>query len=377
MTTRVAARPGVLLSRTQALRDLGQSLWLDSIGRSLIAGGGLQRLIDEDGVTGVTSNPAIFEQAIAAGDDYADILDAPSSRGRSANEVYEQIATRDVRDAADVLRPVYDATAGRDGYVSLEVSPHLADDADGTVHDAHRLWEAVGRPNLMIKVPGTAAGMLALRHLIADGINVNVTLLFSRHAAAAAADAYMAGLEDRLARGADLRVASVASVFISRIDTAVAAAGADSARWTGAASVAVANAKLAYRDALDRAAGGRWQALAANGARTQRLLWASTGSKRADTPDVFYMEALIGPDTVDTVPPATPTAFRDHGTARATLSEGVECAAVVLNAASASGIDLEKIANDLLDDGLRLFVQAFDRMLAATERRIHLGCAQE
>ena len=362
----------VVSSPTQSLAALGQSLWLDTIGRRLIVSGALQRLIDDDRVTGVTTNPAIFEKAIAAGHDYADIVDATEARGAAPQDVYERIATRDVRDAADVLRPVYDRTGTRDGYVSLEVSPHLADDADGTIHEAHRLWIRVGRPNLMIKVPGTAAGIVALRQLIDDGINVNVTLLFARDAYAAAAEAYVAGLEARAARGQDIsHVASVASFFISRIDAAVEDAVADDAARTALRGrVAIANAALAYEHYRGIVASGRWARLAASGAQTQRLLWASTGTKDARHRDVIYLEELIAPDTVTTVPPATLDAFRHHGEPRPSLEGHVEAAPLTLQALAAAGVDLDSVTTQLLDDGLRLFVSAFDRMLAATALRV-------
>jgi transaldolase/glucose-6-phosphate isomerase len=357
---------------TQALAALGQSLWLDTIGRRLLTSGVLQRVIENDALTGVTSNPAIFEKAIASGDDYADIVDAPEMRGTTPQDVYERIATRDVREAADLLRPVYDRTGGRDGYVSLEVSPHLAHDADGTVREARRLWATVGRPNLMIKVPATNAGLAALRQLIEDGLNVNVTLLFAREMYAAAADAYLAGLEARAARRQDIsRVASVASFFISRIDAAVEERlTSEEARTALRGRVAVANAALAYEHYRRVASSGRWARLAALGAQTQRLLWASTGSKDARMRDVVYIEELIAPDTVNTVPPATLDAFRDHGQPRPSLAAHAATARATLRELAEAGVDLNAITTQLLDDGLSLFVSAFDRMLAATALRI-------
>jgi transaldolase/glucose-6-phosphate isomerase len=357
---------------THALAALGQSIWLDSIGRRLLASGELRRLIEHDGVTGVTSNPAIFEKAIASGDDYADIADATASRGVPPQEIYERIATRDVRQAADVLRPVYDRTAGRDGYVSLEVSPHLAHDTDGTVREARRLWATVGRPNLMVKVPGTAAGIVAVRQLVEDGISVNVTLLFARQAYAAAAEAFLAGLEARLARGQDIsRVASVASVFISRIDAAVEERlTAESARAALRGRVAIANAALAYDHYRGIVGSSRWTRIAAFGGQTQRLLWASTGTKDARHRDVIYLEELVAPDTVTTVPPATLDAFRDHGLPRPSLEGHVAAAGATLQELAAAGVDLDSLTTQLLDDGLSLFVSAFDRMLAVTALRI-------
>src|SRR5215471_12493210 len=316
------------------LAKYGQSVWLDYIRRSLITSGELKRLVDEDGLGGVTSNPAIFEKAIDGSDDYASAIQEISDRhpGLDAKEVYERLAIQDIQDAADVLRPVYDRTGSHDGYVSLEVSPELANDTNGTLAEARQLWKEVARPNVMIKVPATPAGLPAIRALISEGINVNVTLLFARDAYEAVAHAYIEGLEARLAAGQPLaHVASVASFFVSRIDTAVdallearlkTASGADQPRLERlVGKVAIANAKLAYQSYKRLFAEPRWQPLQARGAQRQRVLWASTGSKNPRYSDVLYVEELIGPETVNTVPPATLAAFRDHGRPRASLEE--------------------------------------------------------
>ncbi len=363
-------------------RQYGQSVWLDFIRRSLIAGGELERLVEDDGLGGVTSNPAIFEKAIDGSNDYAAAIEAITHEepGLPAKEVYERLAIKDIQDAADVLAPVYARTSRRDGYVSLEVSPDLANDTDGTLKEARHLWTSVGRPNVMIKVPATPAGLPAIRTLIAEGINVNVTLLFSRAAYEAVAHAFIEGLEARAAKGGALdHVASVASFFVSRIDSAVdsllaekvkTAAGADKARLEGLmGKVAIANAKLAYQSYKKIFAGNRFAALAASGAQTQRVLWASTGTKNPHYRDVLYVEELIGPETVNTVPPETLAAFRDHGRARASLEADVTGAMDVLDDLDKAGISLEKVTQDLLADGLKKFVEPFAKLLKAVERR--------
>ena len=370
------------MTTTQAVKNplLGlqlykQSVWLDYIRRSLITSGELRRLIDEDGLRGMTSNPAIFEKAIAGSSDYADILDSLGSTEHDAKTVYERIAIRDVQAAADVLAVVYEQSKRRDGYVSLEVSPLLARDMEGTIQEARRLWQAVARPNVMIKVPGTPEGIVALRQLIADGININVTLLFAQAAYERVADAYLAGLEDRAARGQDLgSIASVASFFVSRIDSAVeAAAKGNAAAGELVGKVAIANAKLAYQHYRELVASNRWAALAAKGAQSQRLLWASTSSKNPSFRDVLYVEELIGEDTVNTIPPATFDAFRDHGRVRASLTDDIEGARNTMQALARAGLSMDTITDQLLDDGIDLFADAFDRLLKATGSRIRSG----
>jgi len=372
----------VAVSSLQALGALGQSVWLDYIRRDMIQSGELARLVAEDGVRGLTSNPAIFEKAMGAGAEYAEAIRAAARDGRDAKRVYEVLAVEDIRAAADVMRPVYEASAGGDGFVSLEVSPALAHDTEGTFAEGRRLWQAVDRPNLMIKVPGTPAGIPAIRRLIAEGISVNVTLLFARSAYTAAANAYLAGLDAWMASGGDpRRVASVASFFVSRIDTAVDAqievklGSAVTAAVTNVASlrgkVAIANAKLAYAAFQSMLAGERWQKLAAAGARPQRLLWASTGTKNPAYRDVLYVEELIGADTVNTVPPATLDAFRDHGKPqRDTLTRDLQQANAVMAGLETAGISLDAVTDRLLDEGVTLFADAFDKLLAALDARL-------
>lgn len=356
------------------LRALGQSVWLDYIRRALLEDGTLARLIAEDGLAGLTSNPAIFHQAIAEHGDYDDAIAALARDGADATAIYEALAVADLCRAADALAPVYERSGGRDGYVSLEVSPHLAHDAGATVAEARRLWQRVLRPNLMIKVPATAAGLVALRRLVAAGISVNVTLLFSVSRCREAAESYLAGLEDRAAAGQALsNVASVASFFLSRIDTrldrrldALATPGAQALRGRAA----VACARLAHQGYLDLVASPRWQALARLGAQSQRLLWASTGTKDPAYRDVCYVEPLIGPDTVTTLPPDTLAAFRDHGRAAARLEEDIDEARALPGRLAALGIDLEETARDLETEGVNKFIEPYDRLLAHLAQRI-------
>ena len=364
-----------------ALVGLGQSVWLDYIRRDLIQSGELARLVAQDGVRGLTSNPAIFEKAMAGGAEYEAAIKAAARAGLDAGATYEALAIEDIRAAADVMRPVYDAAAGGDGFVSLEVSPELAHDTEGTLAEGRRLWRAVDRPNLMIKVPGTPAGIPAVRGLIAEGISVNVTLLFARSAYEAAAEAYLAGLEALVAARGDPRgVASVASFFVSRIDAAVdalltrklaaAAAGETVSLMQMRGRIAIANAKVAYAHYLQLTAGERWKKLAAAGARPQRLLWASTGTKDPAYSDVLYVEELIGPDTVNTLPPATLAAFRDHGKANPRLDSGMEQARESLAQLEIAGISLAEVTDQLLDEGVAQFAQAFDKLLGALDARL-------
>ncbi len=323
----------------KALNALGQSVWLDYIRRNLITSGELARMIDQDGLRGVTSNPSIFEKAIAGSTDYTQALAELSKRkDLDAKGAYEQIAIRDIQDAADILRKVYDQTGGRDGYVSLEVSPYLAHKTQETMDEARRLWKAVGRPNLMVKVPGTAEGIPAIRQLISEGININITLLFAQEVYERVAEAYIAGLEELAKRGGDVKsIGSVASFFVSRIDTMIDAdleTRSKSAKTPAEQAalralegkVAIANAKLTYERYKQLFSGPRWAALANRGARTQRLLWASTSTKNPAYPDILYVADLIGPDTVNTIPPATCDAFRDHGKPQLTLEENIPAA---------------------------------------------------
>ncbi len=356
---------------------LGQSIWLDFISRNLLDSGELHHMVEADGIGGVTSNPSIFEKSIREGTEYASALTELRRRRPSASafELYEALAVHDIQDACDVMRPVYDRTASRDGYVSLEVTLHRGDSPDEIVREAVHLWEVVARPNVMIKVPGTANGRKAFEELIAAGINVNVTLLFARSAYAETLEAYIKGLERRAKAGGDLsRVASVASFFVSRIDSTVdkqleAKVAAAKAPKEKAAleklmgGTAIANAKLAYAHYEDVTASKRWRELAKKGAQTQRVLWASTGTKNKNYSDVMYVEELIGRDTVNTAPPATIDAFRDHGKPRASLTEGLLDAKKVLRELENAGVSLDKVTDALLTDGLKQFGDAFDKLL--------------
>lgn len=367
------------MNALRALRDHGQSVWLDYIRRSLILTGELQRMIDQDGLRGVTSNPSIFEKAIAGSTDYANELAALDGLGLSVSETYERLAIRDIQDAADLMYPVYQETNRRDGYVSLEVSPYLAHDTEATVTEARRLHELVARENVMIKVPATDEGIPAIRQLIGEGISINVTLLFSRRVYQQVAQAYIEGLEQLLRNGGDLRpVASVASFFVSRIDTAVDAQltallknATDEATQQRLKSLmgrtAIANAKLAYQDCKEIIATPRWRVLYEKGAQLQRLLWASTSTKNPNYRDVLYVEDLIGPDTVNTIPPSTLDAFRDHGRVDATLETDVDEARQTLATLESSGVSLQQVTGKLTVEAVDLFADAFKKLMAVLE----------
>ncbi len=345
------------------LNSFGQSVWLDYIRRDFITSGGLQKLMIEDGLAGMTSNPAIFEKAIGGGNEYSAAIGTLKAKGLGATELYEALAVEDIQTAADQFKPVYEASKGHDGYVSLEVSPYLARDTAATVAEGRRLWKEVARPNLMVKVPGTAEGLPAIELLISQDINVNVTLLFSRAVYEQVAERYIAGLERRAAEGGDLgRVASVASFFVSRIDSAVDPLVPEALRG----KTAIANAILAYASYKRIFSGIRWENLAEKGARPQRLLWASTSTKNPAYRDVMYVEELIGTNTVNTLPPATLEAFRDHGKPRASLEEDVDAARATLDAV-ATHVSLDEITAKLTVDGVKLFADAFDKLLAAVE----------
>ncbi|WP_242394161.1 transaldolase [Anaeromyxobacter oryzisoli] len=373
-----------MIDPIRALAQHGQSLWYDGLKRDLIRTGGLARLID-DGVRGLTTNPAIYEKAIAETTDYDADIAALAGRGLDARAIYEALAIQDLRAAADLMRPVWEETDGRDGFVSLEVSPLHAADTRSTVEEALHLWSALARPNVFIKVPGTPAGMPAIEALCAQGVNVNVTLLFSRSAYRAAAAAWMAGLEARARRGGDLsRAASVASFFVSRVDTLVdrrleeRARGADPAaraRLEGLRGKAgIANAKLAYQDFQGLSATGRWAGLAARGARPQRVLFASTSTKDPRYPPLMYVEGLVGPHTVDTVPPETLEALRRGASIHATLEEDVPGARAHLAALEADGISMAAVTDQLLAEGVEKFAQPFERLIGTLEaRRARLG----
>ena len=367
------------------LEACGQAPWLDYLLRSFVAKGELKTMIERDGLKGVTSNPSIFQKAIGESDDYADDMKAFLAKGdHSITEIYEHLAVADIQAAADVLKPVYDQTQGRDGYVSLECSPYLANDTEATVTEAMHLWERVNRPNLMVKIPATPAGVPAIRRVIAKGVNVNVTLLFSITSYEAVVDAYIGGLEDLKATGGDVsKIASVASFFVSRIDSAVDKAldGVSDKAAAGAlrGKIAIANAKVAYTRYQALFAGARWDALAKAGAKTQRLLWASTSTKDKSLKDTLYVEAMIGKDTVDTIPPATMDAFRDHGVVKPdAIEDDVEGAKAALKSLKALGVSLDEITDDLVVDGVQQFAAAFDKLFAsvAGHRRELLGEAE-
>lgn len=363
------------MSRLKELQQRGCAPWLDFVDKKFLDAGGLKKLVEEDGVTGVTSNPSIFEKAMGHGEAYdAGLAEFDRAHpGASALDRYEHLAAGDIRAAADTLRPVYDRLQSKDGYVSLEVSPTIALDTDATIAEAKKLWAMVDRPNLMIKIPGTDAGAPAIAATIREGINVNVTLLFSQAAYARVAEAYAMGLEERVARGQPIdRIASVASFFVSRIDSTI---DKEIDRRVGEGDpesdalkairgkAAIANAKMAYQWYLDFLKSDRWQALAAKGAQPQRLLWASTGVKDPAYPDTLYVDQLIGPDTVNTMPPQTMDAFRDRGTVADTLTDGVDEARRVLAEVERLGLDLDAVTSRLVDEGVASFVKSFDDLL--------------
>jgi transaldolase / glucose-6-phosphate isomerase len=370
------------MNRLRALADKGQSVWLDFLSREIIENGQLKRLIDDDGLAGITSNPSIFEKAIGETNSYDDeISRLVGNGGTSMSQIYERLATADIATAADMLRPLYDRTEGRHGFVSLEVSPYLAMDAAGTIAEARRLWAAVGRANVFIKVPGTKPGIPAIHQLLAEGLNINITLLFSQTVYDVVVETFLSALEDRVAAGQPIdRIASVASFFVSRIDTAAdklldeaatrAVSEAERAALAGlCGKVAIANAKLAYRCFQQCFSGERWERLQKRGARPQRLLWASTGTKNPTYSDVLYVDELIGPQTVNTMPEKTMDAFRDHGTVRDTLTADVDEAAQTLAALDRAGISLEAITAKLVADGVMLFSDSFDNLNSALAQK--------
>jgi transaldolase/glucose-6-phosphate isomerase len=360
-----------------ALHDQGQAPWLDFLARKFIADGSLKTLVERDGVTGVTSNPSIFEKAIGGSEDYDTALKATLAQGdHDVMSLYESLALEDIRNATDVLRPVYEQTGGADGFVSLEVSPNLAMNTDGTIAEAERLWHAVKRDNLMIKVPATKPGLPAIRRLIGEGINVNITLLFSQDVYEQVVEAYLGGLEDLIQKGGDpKKIASVASFFVSRIDVAVdkqlddkIKAGAnDLTSLRG--RVAIANAKLAYQRYKRLFSGARWEKLKSKGAKTQRLLWASTGTKSKEYSDVLYVDELIANDTVNTLPPATMDAFRDHGKVADSLDTKIDEAKGVMQRLAKAGISIDAVTEKLVDEGVQLFADAFDKLLGAVAQK--------
>lgn len=369
-------------NRLQQLHDAGVSIWLDFIDRELLSSGRLRRMIEQDFVTGETTNPTIFEKALAEGHEYDDQL-AAAPRDLTPSDLFELVETEDVRTACDIFADVYARTGAGDGYVSIEVSPAAANNADATVREAQRLWQAVDRPNLMVKVPGTVEGASAVRQLISQGINVNITLLFAINAHARVIDAYIAGLEDRLRAGNPIDgVASVASFFVSRVDSevdkrleAIAERKPEQEREQVLrlrGKAAIANAKLAYRLFEAKFSGERWERLAAKGARLQRPLWASTSTKNPAYRDTIYVEELIGPNTVNTLPPATLEAFRDHGVVKQCLTEGLDQAQLSLAELEAAGISMEEVTDKLLVDGLASFQKSFDQLTAGLAQKMSL-----
>ena len=362
------------MNNIQKALENGQSIWLDSISRDMLRSGELQKFIDL-GVTGVTSNPSIFDKALAESDTYDESLLEYAKGGADRQTIFERLAVDDIRDAADVLRPVYDNASRKDGFVSIEVSPTLADDTDGTVTEARRIWGAIDRPNVMIKVPGTPAGVPAIKTLISEGINVNVTLLFSIDAYVAAANAYIEGLTEfaSAGRGMTAGVASVASFFVSRVDTSVDSALPEGHELQG--KIGIANAKAAYarfKEIFDRklGGGGNFFPLHSTGAQVQRPLWASTGVKNPAYPDTMYVDGLMGPDTVNTVPEATMTTFSDHGNPGSYLTVGLEEAQAQLAALADAGVSLDSITDDLLVAGVKAFADSYESLLGRIDEKL-------
>lgn len=351
------------MTNLHELSQLGQAVWLDFIRRSFISSGELQGLLDA-GVRGITSNPTIFEKAIAGSNDYDSEMEQLVAEGRSVDEIYEALAINDIAQAADMLRPLYDSTGGTDGFVSLEVSPTLAHDTFGIIADAKRLFATLHRPNIMIKIPGTPEGVPAITEVIAAGVNVNVTLLFSLEQYEAIANAYIAGLERRVAAGLEIKhIASVASFFVSRVDTAVDKLLDAQGHSDMVGKAAIANAKLAYARFKELFSGPRWEKLAAKGAQLQRPLWASTGTKDVRFSDTLYVDTLIGPHTVNTMPPATIDAFMDHGTVKSTVEDDVEGARKYLEQLAELNIDMDAITDKLQIDGVDSFAKSFESLM--------------
>ena len=366
------------------LQAFGQSVWLDYIDLRLIESGGLQRLIDEDGLRGVTTNPSIFDKAVEGSDAYDDSIRQAAREGMSVEEICRLITTEDVRKAADLFKPVYDELDGRDGFVSLEVNPHLAHDLSGTMDEAPMLWAALHRPNVFIKVPATVEGLQCIRKLTADGINVNVTLLFGLKRYRMVADAYISGLEDRAAAGLPIdRVASVASFFLSRIDVRIDELlekfipRGEKLAWRLRGRSAIACAKIAYRAYREIFEGERFQSLARMGARTQRVLWASTSTKNPEYSDTKYVEALIGPDTINTMPVETLDAYRDHGDPAFRLGQDIDEARDTLDRLAELGIDMDKIAGQLEEEGIEKFNKPYDSLMASLEKKRRASCLSE
>jgi transaldolase len=367
-------------SRLQQLHDAGQSIWLDSIDRTMLQNGELEHRVRDDALTGMTSNPTIFQKALAGGNAYDEQLNAADD-GLSTPQLFELVETTDVRDACGIFAGVYSKSRGADGFVSIEISPGVSHNADDAVEEARRLWKTVNRPNVMVKVPGTKEGAVAVRRLIAEGINVNITLLFAIEAHERVIESYLAGLEERVKAQLPIDgISSVASFFVSRVDTEIDkrldalianASPPEKERLRMLKGrAAIANAKLAYRLFTQKFSGPRWEALAKQGARVQRPLWASTSTKNPAYRDVMYVEELIGPDTVNTMPPATIDAFRDHGVVERTVDKRIGAAEGLLKEIEAAGISLREVTAKLLDDGIASFQKSFDELLAGLEAKI-------
>ncbi|MBL7989526.1 MAG: transaldolase [Chlorobi bacterium] len=356
----------------QQLLEQGQSIWYDFISRQFIANGTMQQLVDQ-GLRGMTSNPTIFEKAIASGSDYDDQISQLSNAGQTTSQIALQLFMADVRNACDVMRPVYDSSNGTDGFISLEVSPKLATDTEGTIAEAERIWQEVSRPNLMIKIPATPEGIPAVRRCIAAGININITLMFSMEQYQAVAEAYISGLEDRLAAGGAIAgIASVASVFVSRIDSLIDAqlnniGTPEALALQGKA--AIANTKLTYQLFKTAFSGQRWERLAEHGAQLQRPLWASTSVKNPAFPDLLYVDNLIGPHTVNTVPPETLVAIMDHAVVKPAIEVGIQESEATLRQLTEAGINIPAVMDQLLDEGVEKFVASFDTLFAKIEAK--------
>lgn len=356
----------------QQLLEQGQSIWYDFISRQFIANGTMQQLVDQ-GLRGMTSNPTIFEKAIASGSDYDDQISQLSNAGQTTSQIALQLFMADVRNACDVMRPVYDSSNGTDGFISLEVSPKLATDTEGTIAEAERIWQEVSRPNLMIKIPATPEGIPAVRRCIAAGININITLMFSMEQYQAVAEAYISGLEDRLAAGGAIAgIASVASVFVSRIDSLIDAQLGNIGTPEALAlqgKAAIANTKLTYQLFKTAFSGQRWERLAEHGAQLQRPLWASTSVKNPAFPDLLYVDNLIGPHTVNTVPPETLVAIMDHAVVKPAIEVGIQESEATLRQLTEAGINIPAVMDQLLDEGVEKFVASFDTLFAKIEAK--------
>ncbi|MDY6784932.1 MAG: transaldolase [Cyanobacteriota bacterium] len=368
----------------QIEKEYGQSIWMDNLSRNLIESGDLKEMIESRGIHGITSNPAIFEKAIAGNKTYDAAIEAGIKGGKSVQEIYESLVFEDIRNACDIFKPVYDETNGLDGYVSIEVPPNIANDTDSTIAEARRYYEAIGKENVMIKIPGTAEGLPAVEAAIADGINVNVTLLFSVDSYVETAWAYIRGLEKRAAEGKDIsKIASVASFFLSRIDSNIdnrldAKLKEGASEEVGAklialkGKVAIANAKIAYQKYKEIFGGDRFQALAQKGAKVQRLLWASTSTKNPDYSDVMYVDELVGSDTVNTLPPATIEACADHCDPANRIESDIDAAHSVIEGLKAPevNIDLDQVMDELLDEGIDKFIKPFESLMSSLEAKV-------